>query len=206
MSDGTLSLVERLVLAFVLPWRVLFDGALAGRVARAADGKESMAALPASPVVEKLASVEKPERAAEPPKEKPPAPVDVGAHERAGALHMLAILQREARLVDFFMEDVASFSDAEVGAAVRVVHEGGKKIMKDYVTLAPVRTEAEDARVTVEKGFDPASVRLTGNVAGEPPYTGRLAHKGWRVVDEKLPVRGASGPVSFLHPAEIEIA
>lgn len=198
MSEGTLSFVERLVLAFVLPWRVLFDGALASRVARAADGAPAPAALPAAPVVEK---------AAEPPKEKQsPAPVDVSAHERAGALHMLAILQREARLVDFFMEDVASFSDAEVGAAVRVVHDGGKKVMKDYVTLAPIRSEAEESRVTVERGFDPASVRLTGQVAGEPPYSGRLAHKGWRVVDEKLPVRGSAGPVTFLHPAEIEIA
>jgi hypothetical protein len=201
MNSESLGFVQRLVLMLILPFRVLFDGRLARLVERAMQGDlPSSTPAPTLPAAAKVD--EKPVVVAAPAAPK----VDVAATEAAGGLHMLAILQREARLIDFFMEDVGSFSDAEVGAAVRVVHEGGRRVLKDYVVLKPVRSEDEESMVTVDKGFDPEAVRLTGNVAGEPPYKGRLTHKGWAVVEAKLPVRQSNAAVKVIQPAEIEIA
>src|SRR5207237_8362442 len=102
------------------------------------------------------------------------------------ALHLLAQLQREGRFIDFCEEEIASFSDAEVGAAARTVHGGCRKVLRSAVVLQPVRTDAEGTEVTVAEGFDPASLRLTGNVVGHPPFRGTLRHHGWKAASVKL--------------------
>ncbi len=121
------------------------------------------------------------------------------------ALQLLGLLQREGRLVDFLEEDVAQYSDAEIGAAVRVVHEGCRKALREHLSIEPVRSEPEGSRITLEPGFDAALVRLTGNVVGEPPFTGSLAHRGWRVADVRLPQVVAGHDLSVLVPAEVEL-
>ncbi|WP_438883345.1 DUF2760 domain-containing protein, partial [Bacillus cereus group sp. Bce013] len=67
------------------------------------------------------------------------------------ALQLLAILQKEARFIDFLQEELSAFSDEEVGAAARVIHSGGQKVLKEYLTLEPIRTEEEETRITVEQ-------------------------------------------------------
>jgi hypothetical protein len=102
-------------------------------------------------------------------------------------------------------EDVAGFPDADVGAAARVVHEGCRRALKDYVVLEPVRSEAEGAAITLERGFDAARNRVTGNVVGEPPFKGRLAHHGWLVRELKLPALQAGHDPKIVAPAEVEL-
>jgi hypothetical protein len=48
-------------------------------------------------------------------------------------------MQREARFVDFIQEDVAPYTDAEIGAAARVVHEGCRKVLREHFTIAPAQ-------------------------------------------------------------------
>ena len=131
-----LSFGARLWLAFILPWRVLFDGVLAAKVEAASTG-----ALPPA----------KPEPEPEP--EPPAIEADEGP-DHGPALQLLAILQREGRFVDFLKEDVSGFSDADIGAAARVVHEGCARALKDVVKLAPIRSESKGAKVELPKGFD----------------------------------------------------
>lgn len=119
------------------------------------------------------------------------------------ALHLLAMLQREGRLVDFLEEDIAGYPDAQIGAAARAVHAGCRKALRQVLTLAPVRAESEGARLSVPRGYDPAELRLTGNVTGEPPFEGVLRHHGWKVTDARLPA--ASGDGRVLAPAEVEL-
>lgn len=121
------------------------------------------------------------------------------------ALQLLALLQQEARLIDFLEEDLLGFSDADVGAAARVVHEGGKRVLKDYFTLAAVRDEQEENRVTLPEGFDATAVRLTGNVIGQPPFTGILVHRGWRVTEVRLPKLAEGHDTHVVAPAEVEL-
>ena len=80
--------------------------------------------------------------------------------------------------MDFLEQDVTSFSDADVGAAARVVHEGCRKALRAHARITPVRSEEEGTRVTIAAGFAPAEVKLSGNVGGSPPFTGSCAIGG----------------------------
>lgn len=121
------------------------------------------------------------------------------------ALVLLSLFQKEGRFLDFLQEEVSGYSDQEVGAAARVVHEGCQRVLKDHLSIAPVRDEAEGSQVTLNKGFDPAAERPTGHVVGDPPFTGSLVHRGWRAVDVRLPRVASSRDVRILAPAEVEL-
>jgi hypothetical protein len=125
--------------------------------------------------------------------------------EHASALRLLALLQEEGRLIDFLTEDVAPYTDEQVGAATRSIHESCAKALREAIVLEPVLAGEEDAALTIEAGFDPAAVRLTGNVHGEPPFTGVLRHAGWRVTSVNLPARAGVDP-HVVAAAEVEIA
>ena len=122
-------------------------------------------------------------------------------------LRVLAVLQRDGRLIDFLEEDIDAYSDAQIGAAVRDIHRGCRKSLRDYLTLEPVLPAAEEERVTVPSDFDPAAIRLIGNVNGAPPFHGVLKHHGWRVKAVHLPaLPAARDETSVLAPAEVELA
>ncbi len=121
------------------------------------------------------------------------------------ALQLLGLLQQEGRLIDFLEEDVSSFSDADIGAAARVVHEGCRKAVVDHFKIVPVRDEPEGSRVTLNDGFNAALVRVTGNVTGRPPFSGKLIHRGWRVASASLPKLARGHDTSILAAAEVEL-
>lgn len=147
-----------------------------------------------------------PEPPPPPPAERePPAPIAPPVPEHAEAFLVLSLLQRDGRLLDFVSESLEGFSDREIGAAARTVHEGCRKVVETYLELEPVLREQEGASVTVEPGFDPASVRLTGNVVGSPPFQGSLRHHGWRVARASFPTPAAGQDVHILAPAEVEL-
>lgn len=135
---------------------------------------------------------------------KPPKP-KLREVEPNAALQLLGLLQQEGRFIDFLQEDVTAFTDADVGAAARVVHEGCSKALKDHFSVAPVRVENEGSRITLDVGFDAAAVRLTGKVAGQAPYSGTLNHRGWKVTETRLPQVASGHDLSILAPAEVEL-
>jgi len=121
------------------------------------------------------------------------------------AVQMLALLQRDGRLIDFITEDIAPYQDAQIGAAVRDVHESCRKALDHYLALEPVIASDEGQPVTVEPGFDPAEIKLIGNVTGRPPLRGLLRHRGWRAAEVHLPPLPDSSGRSIIAPAEVEI-
>ncbi len=122
-------------------------------------------------------------------------------------LRVLAVLQRDGRLIDFLEEDIDSYADAQIGAAVRDIHRGCRKSLRDYLTIEPIMNAQEEAQVTVAADFDPAAIRLIGNVNGSPPFQGVLKHHGWRVKAVHLPVLPvARDDTSVLSPAEVEVS
>ena len=142
------------------------------------------------------------------PPAAPPAPTaapTVQAAPDTAALQLLGLLQREARFIDFVEEDIGPYSDAEIGAAGRVVHEGCRKVLREHFILAPVRSESEGQRVTLAAGFDAASTRITGNVVGQAPFVGTLTHRGWRVTDSRLPQLAAGHQAAVIAQAEVEL-
>lgn len=233
---------ERLLLAFILPWKVLFDAAFAAHTRKlltaGTSGSATTDALEATTHARETSarSDAGPETAApESRASKPAIPEstssetsipetgaskagetgaskagETGASKAAGtdpttAMVLLSILQREGRLLDFLQEDVTEYPDADIGAAARVVHEGCRRGLKDYLVLEPVRNEGEGDVVVLERGFDAARTRVTGNVVGEPPFRGHLAHHGWQVSEIRLPEIVEGHDPRVVAPAEVEL-
>jgi hypothetical protein len=183
-----LPLATRLWFAWLCFFRILFDGRFAARVWGAREAPQ----LAPPPSVQPAVPV-------------PPATPVLRAAPPNAALQLLSLLQREGRLVDFLQQEIASFSDADVGAAARVVHEGCRKALRAHASIEPVRQEAEGARVTLAAGFPPDEVKLVGDVKGEPPYAGVLRHRGWRASNVELPQIVGGHDVRILAPAEVEL-
>jgi hypothetical protein len=139
-----------------------------------------------------------------------PAGPEVGGHKPSPesldrAVQMLALLQRDGRLVDFLEEDVSSYPDGQLGAAVRSIHTSCRQVLERYIKLEPILSSEEDQPVTVPVGFDPAAVKLVGNVTGEPPIRGLLRHRGWRVTEVTLPSLPQGSGRAIVAPAEVEV-
>ncbi len=195
-----LPFLSRLSLAIGSFFALLGDGRLAARVQALRSGAPLASEVPPPAPAPAPAPVQAP----------PPAPVPAPAPVRAtadvdAALQLLALLQRESRFVDFLQEDIGAYSDADVGGAARLLHGGARKVLQDTFDLAPVRTEAEGSRLTLPAGFDAAAVRVTGNVVGQPPFTGTLQHKGWRATAVRLPALTEGHDTRVIAPAEVEL-
>lgn len=120
-------------------------------------------------------------------------------------LRLLAFLQQSGRLIDFLKEDIASIDDAQVGAAVRKIHQDCAKSLEELVTIRPVMSEHEGASIRVPQGYDPASIKVVGKVKGEPPFTGVLVHKGWKAHKRSLPKKIGEQHNDVICPAEVEV-
>ena len=139
---------------------------------------------------------------------KPEAPKAPEVKPADGALQLLGILQRDARLVDFLMEDIGAYSDDQVGAAVRTVHEQCGAVLKRCVTLAPVidgvegvYTKSEAAGANAKQGL-----KFIGNVPAEGRAPGGiLRHKGWKAAVVDLPKVSPAVNLFIIAPAEIEV-
>jgi hypothetical protein len=169
--------VNRISLAFRSFFSILFGGNLPPDIAQAFGYSKAAPVRPA-------------------PAPKPTAgPTD-------GAVQILSILQRDARLVDFLMEDVSSYSDEQVGSAVRDVQEQARKAMLRYLQLQPVIDGVEGTYIKTNTG-DAAAIKLIGKVpaSGKAPG-GTLRHKGWRAEKIELP---SAPPGNLIAPAEIEV-
>lgn len=163
-------------------------------------------ATPATPPAPAASSA--PTLAPAPKPAAPPAPaLDPTLVADGGALRLLAKLQEQGRLLDFAMEDITSVTDAQVASVARVVHAGCRATLQSAFAPQPLHTAAEGAQVTLQPGFDPESHRLLGKVAGTPPFTGTLLHRGWRTTTVKLPhaTDPAKPHTGIVAPAEIEL-
>jgi hypothetical protein len=218
MPETVPSAFQRLVLAVYAFFAILFRAEVAAAVLRLREARRAgrveppesaparaipapapaAAPAPASPVPANPVS-------ADPASAAPAARAAPAAPDPRSALLLLSVLQREGRLVDFLEEDLTGFPDAAVGAAARTVHAGCKRALEELLGLEPVLREPEGAQVTIQRGFDPSEVRLTGNVVGEPPFRGALRHHGWRVREVRLPRAAGGEDGRVVAPAEVEL-
>jgi len=178
-----------------LAWRVLMDGTYARHLVTAEATAKTQKA-PAQVV------------APTPPTPLPQAistPALPPERVHASALTLLAALQREGRLVDFLQQEVTGFSDEDVAAAARVVHAGCRRVLHQGVELEPAVRESEGASMSVPTGFDAQRIRLTGNVAGQPPFRGTLRHPGWVVRAIRFPAVSEALDPRVLAAAEVEL-
>ena len=201
------SFVQRFFLALSAYFRILFDVEFAKRVVAAGAVQPGSTE---SPALEPEAEPESSSRRAAgvaPLEQAGSASAETGSKPSApdGALQLLSLLQREGRFVDFIQQDVQKFSDAQIGQAARVVHEGCRATFRRYLELEPVLAEAEGSRTEVPSGFDARAIKLLGNVSGSAPYRGVLRHQGWRASRVELPQTLEGHAFEVLAPAEVEV-
>ncbi|MFT4437613.1 DUF2760 domain-containing protein [Caballeronia sp. 15715] len=185
MTESNMGFLSRLSLAVGTFFAILGDGELAVKVRRLRDGTVVAPVTAPQPV------------AAAAPLIKEASP--------ESALQLLGLLQRGARFVDFVEEDIAGYSDTDIGAAARLVHDGCRTTLREHFTIRPVREEAEGSRVTLADGFDATAIRLTGNVVGKPPFSGNISHRGWRVAEVRLPMLTKTHDATVIAQAEVEL-
>lgn len=152
----------------------------------------------------------KAEAEAEPPVEETPAPPPRSREEPSAAgeaLVLLSLLQEKGRFLDFVMEDITAYKDAQVAAASRVVHQGCAAVIREYLDVTPLHDGNEGERITLDQSADPSRYRLVGKV-GQPPYAGVVIHRGWKTARLSLPRYtrkiDPSGP-NTITPTEVEV-
>jgi hypothetical protein len=183
---------ERVALAFRCFFSILFQADIPNDIALKVvkpTGPVPQAPAAAAPSVSRLKEVERP-----------------ASETFDRAVQMLALLQRDGRLIDFLTENISAYPDAQLGAAVRTIHETCRQVLDHYVKLEPILNFEEDRPVTVQAGFDPAAIKLIGNVVGESPVRGVLRHKGWRVTEVNLPRLPQGAGRMVVAPAEVELS
>ena len=134
-----------------------------------------------------------------------PAPVVLKEASPDAALQLLYLLQNDARFIDFIKEDMSVHSDEDVGMVARVIHEGCNKVLDEHFSFSPIAKENEGDKITLIDGYDAAKVRVTGNIVGNPPFTGTIIHKGWQVTDVRLPSTVQGYNANVIAPAEVEL-
>lgn len=119
-------------------------------------------------------------------------------------VQLLYLLQKSSRLIDFLAEDLSTFSDAQIGGAVRQIQSESQRCLKEWVGLKPIFEEPEGAEISLPANFNPAEVKIVGKVSHRGPYQGILRHKGWKAEKARLEIESLSN-VQVIAPAEVEI-
>ena len=141
----------------------------------------------------KTPTLTKPVEAASPAEPETPAPVMPPAPEPepsglpTDGLVLVSLLQEKGRFLDFLMDDISAYPDAQVGAAARIIHQGCKSVVLDAFAPAPVSASSERSSISIEADFDKSAYRISGELSGEGPYSGILEHKGWKPTQCVLP-------------------
>ena len=127
----------------------------------------------------------------------------------AELINLLSQFQEKGRFVDFLMEDVSRYTDQQVAAAARVVHQGCGAVVREHFSITPAHSSREGEAITVESSDSAGGVRLVGNVGGQPPYKGVVLHRGWKTEKVTLPrvVQESLTPerIKLIAPAQVEV-
>lgn len=185
--------MHRLAVAFRAFFTILANGHVAAQIENVLRGEKPAVGIVPEP------RVSQPSQPAPAPPRRSPT--------RSEALTLISALQREARFVDFIQEPIAAYTDAQIGAAVRDIHRDCAALVQRVFALRAIDSSAEGASVPVAAGFDAARTRLVGNVTGQPPFQGKLAHHGWEATRCELPEwTGGERALMVVAPAEVEIS
>ncbi len=131
-------------------------------------------------------------------------PKQIESHDQSH-LRLLYYLQQAGRFVDFFKEDISGFTDVQVGAAARKIHQDCAKELDELISIRPLRDEPEGAMIQVPKDYNPAQIKVVGKVKGEPPFAGTLVHRGWKAQKRSLPKKSGEQVPEVICPAEVEV-
>ncbi|MBN1981484.1 MAG: DUF2760 domain-containing protein [Chitinivibrionales bacterium] len=122
-----------------------------------------------------------------PPQQQPATAPQQQINTDAGAILLLSMLQEKGRFVDFLMENILHYSDEQVGAAARVVHQGCRELIIDSFNPQPLSAVKEDEAINLEQDYPKTDYKLNGTIPQTAQLRGTVVHKGWRAQQLKLP-------------------
>lgn len=125
---------------------------------------------------------------------------------RSEAVTLLSALQRDARLIDFLMENITTYDDAQIGAAVRDVHKKSKDSLQKMFAIESASSLTESNNTKVPENFDQGLYTLTGKVSGKGPFNGTVEHAGWKITKAEIPLwNGSPESATIIAPIEVEV-
>ena len=136
----------------------------------------------------------------------PPPPEEAFQASAQPAVQMLALLQKEGRLLDFLQEDIGGFSDEEVGVAVREIHAGCRKVLDERIEMQRIVEKPEGDTAEIPADFDASAIELVGKIPESGPYKGVVRSRGWRIAKLNLPTVAPDADPSVAARAEIELS
>ena len=155
---------------------------------------------------EMVASGSAPKLESKPPTPAPAASTKPASPARSDAISLIAALQREARLLDIVTESLDGYTDAQIGAAAKEVLRDTGAVLDRMFGLQPLTKLDDGATLETPAKFDAAEYRLTGNVSGEAPFSGTVAHHGWKATKCDVPKwTGEKSSALIIAPIELEI-
>lgn len=130
-----------------------------------------------------------------------------GTREGVEAIGLLSALQEQGRLIDFLMDDIAGYEDAQVGAAARIVHSGCRGVLDQNFSVIPACESAEGTTISVPASHRGDEYRLSGSLNGQAPFSGSVVHRGWKASAVNLPriVPPEGGVLPNIAPTEVEV-
>ena len=165
-----------------LAWQVLTSGDFAARITGLLNAPPAIAVTP----------------------EAPAKPVAAPRPVRSDAISLLSALQREGRLIDFLKEPIDTYSDAQIGAAVRDIHRDCASVLERQFALRPVLEQPEGSSVS-RATKTAGRIRLAGKVESNAT-SGTLVHHGWQATACSVPVyTGDAESALIVAPAEVEV-
>jgi hypothetical protein len=183
-----MSVSQRLSFAFRCFFALLFKGIIPADILEAAVGPRAKRAAP------------------EPETATAAAAGGRAVDEGDRAIQLLALLQRDGRFIDFLLEDLAPYSDAQISAAVKDVHANCRRAIDRYLPLEPILTDPEGTTTALSAPVDPSTVKLLGNVRSQASYRGTVRHRGWRVGRVALPPLPPADARFVVAAAEVEVS
>jgi hypothetical protein len=121
---------------------------------------------------------------------------------RSDGITLLALLQKESRLVDLILEDMESYSDEQIGGAARRVLRDARECLQTYVPIEPLVEGREGEMIRVPDTASPLRWRLLGDASAS---SGTLLHAGWVARKVQLPEWSGSQENSMIiSPAEVD--
>ncbi|MCA9211577.1 MAG: DUF2760 domain-containing protein [Planctomycetales bacterium] len=151
--------------------------------------------------------LEAPQDSPQPKTKELPQPAAKPKPVRSEAITLLAALQREARLIDLIQEPLSDYSDDQIGAAARDVLRDTREALSRMIQLQSVIDAEDGDTVETPADFDAGCFKLSGNVSGDPPFKGTLAHHGWKAAKCEIPLwTGSDQAANVIAPAEIEVS
>jgi hypothetical protein len=173
----------RLILAFQCFFKILFSGVFAQKVRSLGMDNKSI----------------KPTQL---PKNEPKPP-EKQQETKDSSLLLLSLMQREARLIDFLMEDITEYSNEQVGAAIRDVHKKASGILKRCYD--PIALVAQEGEVDLEVAYNAEVWDVSGKIPQAGSFKAEVIHSGWMAQKLELPVwKGSLANRMLISPAQAE--